>query len=181
MHRSLVLACSLWSLALLAAPSAAAPEPPAPVAPVPAIEVTATRVEVEHSPAISTDLLFETGDTAIRPAARPVLDAIAKALGKDPTTTIAISCHTDDTAPDNDRSGAYNQKLSRERAEAVLAYLAKRGVAAKRMVARGLGRDKPVADNASDDGKRMNRRIELAIVAEVRPPDAADLAIYTRS
>src|SRR5262245_26145440 len=124
MSRSLVLACSLWSLSAAAAPDPPPPAPPAPpAAPVPAIEVTATRVEIEHSPSISTDLLFETGDAAIKPAARPLLDAIARALGKDPATTIAVSCHTDDTAPDNDRSGAYNQKLSRERADAVVAYL----------------------------------------------------------
>ena len=176
MHRSLVIACTLGSFAQLAA--ADPPEtPPAP----PAIEVTARGVEVEHSPAISTDLLFETGEATVKASARPLLDAIAKALGKDAATTIAIRCFTDDTAPDNDRTGAYNQKLSQQRAEAVLAYLARRGVAARRMVAKGVGRDKPIADNATDDGKRMNRRIELAIVAEVRPPEAADLAIYTRA
>jgi peptidyl-prolyl cis-trans isomerase A (cyclophilin A) len=180
MHRSLVLACPLWSLAALAAYRVAAAPEPSPATP-PVVEVTASRVEVDHAPVISTDLLFEVGDTAIKPAARPLLDAIAKALGKDPTTTIAISCHTDDTAPDNDRTGAYNQKLSRERAEAVVAYLAKHGVAARRMIARGLGRDKPVSDHAGDDGRRANRRLEMMIVAEVRPPDASDLATYTRS
>jgi peptidyl-prolyl cis-trans isomerase A (cyclophilin A) len=203
MRRSSVLACSLWSLALLApvtavraqpaptgqtpqipAPSQYTPPQPAPVPgqpPVPAIDVTANRVEIDHAPSISTDILFETGDTALKASARPLLDAIAKALAKDQTTTIAISCHTDDTAPDNDRSGAYNTKLSQQRAEAVAAYLGKHGIAAKRMVAKGLGRNKPLADNAGDDARRMNRRLELAIVPEVRAPEAADLAVYTRS
>jgi len=182
MHRSLVVACVLWSLAPRASAQPAPAPVPAPAAPeVPAVEVTATRVEVEHAPSISTDLLFEVGDTAIKPTARPLLDAIAKALAKDPTTTIKINCHTDDTAPDNDRSGGYNTKLSQGRADAVLAYLGKHGVAAKRMIAKGYGREKPVVDNGGDDARRSNRRLELAIAGEVRPPDAADLAIYTRN
>jgi peptidyl-prolyl cis-trans isomerase A (cyclophilin A) len=176
MHRSLLVACTLWSLA-----SRASAEPPAPPPPVPAVEIVGSRVEIEHSPSISTDILFETGDTAIKASARPLLDAIAKALAKNPSATISIGCHTDDTAPDNDRTGAYNQKLSRERADAVAAYLVKRGIAARRMIAKGYGRDKPVGDNANDDGKRMNRRLEIMLVSEVRPPDAADLAVYTRS
>jgi cyclophilin family peptidyl-prolyl cis-trans isomerase/outer membrane protein OmpA-like peptidoglycan-associated protein len=185
MHRSPVIAWTLGSfaqLALLASfPSAAGAQPAAPPTAGPAVEVTATGVEVDRASAISTDLLFEVGDTAIKASARPLLDAIARALGKDATTLIAIRCHTDDTAPDNDRTGGYNQKLSQQRADAVMAYLARRGVAARRMVAKGLGRDKPVADNASDDSRRTNRRIEIAIVSEVRAPEAADLAIYTRA
>jgi cyclophilin family peptidyl-prolyl cis-trans isomerase/outer membrane protein OmpA-like peptidoglycan-associated protein len=176
MYRTLVIACALGSIA----PGVSA-APPLPPLPLPMIEVTASRVEVEHAPSIPTDLLFEVGGTAIKATARPLLDAIGKALAKDPSTTISIGCHTDDTAPDNDRSGAYNQKLSRARAEALLAYLAKHGVAARRMIARGYGRDKPVSDNASDDGKRLNRRVELVLTGEIRPPDAADLAAYTRS
>jgi peptidyl-prolyl cis-trans isomerase A (cyclophilin A) len=180
MHRSLLVACALGALTSRAS---AEPPPPSPVSPpaLPAIEVTANRVEVERSPSISTDILFEPGDTAIKAVARPLLDAIAKVLAKDPSTMISISCHTDDTAPDNDRTGAYNQKLSRERADAIAAYLAKHGIAARRMIARGFGRDKPVGDNASDDGKRANRRIELGLTGEVRPPDAADLATYTKA
>src|SRR4051812_38414596 len=179
MHRSLLVACALWSLTLWGQRASAEPPPPPPAAPT--IEIVANRVEVDHSPSISTDILFEVGDTAIKPTARPLLDALGKALAKDPSTLIAIGCHTDDTAPDNDHTGAYNQKLSQLRADAVAAYLAKHGVAAKRMTAKGYGRDKPVSDNASDDGKRTNRRIELALVNEVRPPEAADLAIYTKS
>ncbi len=172
MHRSLLVACALGTLA-----SRAAAEPP----PVPAIEVTATRVEVDHAGAIPTDLLFDPGDAQIKPAARPLLDAIARALAKDPTTTVRIACYTDDTAPDNDRTGAYNLRLSQQRADAVLAYLVKHGLAARRLTARGLGRDQPVGDNAPDEGKRANRRIELLVAGEVRPPDSSDLATYTRA
>jgi peptidyl-prolyl cis-trans isomerase A (cyclophilin A) len=186
MHRSLVVglvagplvgllvACALGMLA-----REAAADPP----PVPAVEVTQTRVEVDHAAAISTDLLFEPGDAQIKPAARPVLDAIARALAKDPTTMVRIACHTDDTAPDNDRTGAYDLRLSQQRAEAVLAYLVKHGLAARRLTAKGFGRDQPApgGDNATDDGKRANRRLELLLAGEVRPPDSADLATYSRA
>ena len=178
MHRSLVVACLLGSSAALGQPAPA----PVPAAPdLPAIEVTASRVEIDHAPAISTDVLFEPGDVALKPSAHPLLDAIARALAKDPTTTVKIGCYTDDTAPDNDRTGAANTRLSQARADAVLGYLAKHNVAARRLIAKGYGRDKPIGDNARDDGKRANRRLELAIVGEVRPPDSADLAGYTRN
>jgi peptidyl-prolyl cis-trans isomerase A (cyclophilin A) len=173
MHRSLLIVCVLAALV----PQAAAEPPP----PLPSIEVTANRVEVEHAPSISTDVLFETGDAQLKASARPLLDAIARALGKDAAAAVRVACHTDDTAPDNDRTGEYNQRLSQQRADAVLAYLAKHGVAARRLTARGFGRDKPVADNNSDDGKRANRRLEILVVGEVRPPDASDLATYTRA
>jgi peptidyl-prolyl cis-trans isomerase A (cyclophilin A) len=172
MHRRLLVACALGTLA----PRAAADPPP-----VPTVEVTANRVEVDHAGSIPTDLLFDPGDAQIKPAARPLLDAIARALAKDPTTAVRIACHTDDTAPDNDRSGEYNLRLSQQRADAVLAYLVKHGVAARRATAKGFGRDRPVGDNATDEGKRANRRLELVVAGEVRPPDSADLATYTRA
>jgi len=174
MHRSLVVVCLVGSVL----PRVAAAEPPPPL---PAIEVAAGRVEVDHAPSIATDLLFDPGDAQIKASARPLLDAIARSLGKDPSTSVRILCHTDDTAPDNDRSGEYNVRISQQRADAVQAYLAKHGVAAKRLTARGVGRDKPIGDNATDDGKRANRRLELLVAGEIRPPDASDLATYTRA
>jgi peptidyl-prolyl cis-trans isomerase A (cyclophilin A) len=175
MHRSLLVglpvACALGMLS-----SRAAAEPP----PAPAIEVTANRVEVDHAGSIPTDLLFDPGDAQIKPAARPLLDAIARALARTPVL-VRVECHTDDTAPDNDRTGEYNRRISQQRADAVLVYLVKHGVAARQVTAKGFGRDHPVLDNDSDEGKRANRRLELAIIADVRPPDSSDLATYTRA
>ena len=175
MHRSLLVglpvACALGMFA-----SRAAAEPP----PGPAIEVTANRVEVDHAGSIPTDLLFDPGDTQLKATARPLLDAVARALARNPAQ-VRIECHTDDTAPDNDRTGEYNRRLSQQRADAVLAYLARHGVAARQLTAKGFGRDQPAQDNSTDEGKRANRRLELVIVAEVRPPDSSDLATYTRA
>jgi cyclophilin family peptidyl-prolyl cis-trans isomerase/outer membrane protein OmpA-like peptidoglycan-associated protein len=176
MHRSLLVSLPVaCALAMLA--SRAAADPPA----APDVEVTANHVEVDHAGSIPTDLLFDPGEAQIKAAARPLLDAIARALAKASPALVRIECHTDDTAPDNDRSGEYNRRISRLRADAVLAYLSKHGIAARQLAAKGFGRDQPAMDNATDEGKRANRRLELVIAAEVRPPDTADLATYTRA
>jgi peptidyl-prolyl cis-trans isomerase A (cyclophilin A) len=186
MHRRLLVACVLASAPALAQPLPPEGKPEAKpdaeaTRPPPSVEIASGRVEVDHAPAVPTDLLFDAGDAVLKPAARPVLDAIAKALQKDPTSTIKLGVHTDDTAPDSDHTGAYNTRLSQARADAVAAYLTKRGVAARRLVVRGYGSASPVARNASDELRRANRRLELAIVGEVRPPEAGDLAGYVKN
>ena len=59
-----------------------------------------------------------------------------------------------------------NRKLSQQRAEAVMTYLTGKGVAAGRMKAKGFGPDKPIADNATDEGKEKNRRVEFNILKQ---------------
>lgn len=147
----------------------------------PVVEVTSSRVEVDKAPAIPVDAMFEIGEAALKKDAAPLLDALAKALAKDPKSSVVIDVHTDDTAPDGDRTGAFLAKLSQARADAIKAQLVRRGVAARRLTARGRGPDAPVAPNTSDDGRRANRRIELTIEQEIRPPVAADLATYLKA
>jgi len=146
-----------------------------------AVEIANGRVTVDQAATVSTDTLFEPGDTAIKASARPLLDAIGKALARDQTTTVVINVYTDDTAPDNDRTGGYNLKLSQARAEAIAAYLGKKGVNTKRFAPKGLGKDKPIAENANDDSRAKNRRFEIKVAGEVRPPEAADLAVYAKA
>jgi len=146
----------------------------------PAVDVTASRVEVDQQPSIAVDALFEVGETTFKKDATAVLDEIAKALVKEAKSDVVIDVHSDDTAPDGDRTGAYLRKLTQARAEAIKAYFAKKGVAARRLTARGRGPDAPVNSNANDEGRRSNRRIEMAIEQEIRPPVAADLAMYLK-
>jgi cyclophilin family peptidyl-prolyl cis-trans isomerase/outer membrane protein OmpA-like peptidoglycan-associated protein len=164
-----------FGLALtFAAPASAAPEPN--------VEVTATRVEIDQSPIVSTDYVFEVGGPVIKKEAQALLDAIAKALLKgDQNTKLSIDVYSDESAPDGDRSGAWLKKLTEQRAEAIKAYLGKKGVAARRLTTRGRGNESPIRDNATDEGRRANRRFELSIEIEVRPPVAADLATYLKS
>jgi outer membrane protein OmpA-like peptidoglycan-associated protein len=78
---------------------------------------------------------------------------------------VEISGHTDSRGSDD-----YNMKLSRDRAKSVVAWLKKRKVASKRMVAKGYGETQHIAPNENPDGsdnpegRQMNRRIELTII-----------------
>jgi outer membrane protein OmpA-like peptidoglycan-associated protein len=69
---------------------------------------------------------------------------------------IEVAGHTDSMGSD-----AYNMKLSQQRAEAVRNFLISRGVAADRLTAKGYGESQPVADNATEEGRFKNRRVEL--------------------
>ena len=81
---------------------------------------------------------------------------------------MSISGHTDSSG-----DAASNQSLSQARADSVRSYLISKGIAAARMTAAGFGQTKPIADNATPDGRRRNRRIEFAVTgggqAEVAP------------
>ena len=74
---------------------------------------------------------------------------------------IEISGHTDDVGKEE-----YNRGLSQARAESVRDYLLGRGIAPDRVVARGYGESRPVADNATEEGRRINRRTEVKILRE---------------
>jgi len=78
-------------------------------------------------------------------------------LKKDRSLQVEVQGHTDDVGTD-----AYNQTLSGSQAAAVVAWLTQHGIAAKRLTSKGYGKAKPVADNASDQGRAMNHRIEIA-------------------
>jgi outer membrane protein OmpA-like peptidoglycan-associated protein len=62
---------------------------------------------------------------------------------------------------DNQGNGAANQTLSERRAQAVVSWLSAHGAESSRLNAKGLGQTKPIADNAAEDGRAKNRRVEL--------------------
>ncbi len=102
-------------------------------------------------------ITFDTDKAEIRPESEPVLAEMARLLTANPTLSVFIVGHTDNT-------GAYehNLTLSQQRAAAVVAALTgKYGVAAARMAAVGVGPVAPVATNDSEDGRAKNRRVEL--------------------
>ena len=171
MSRAWVLALLLTSTSALAAPGD----------PLPTIEIASGRVEFEKSPSLSTDVLFDVGETTIKATANPLLDAIAKVVAKEATSFISIEVHSDDTAPDGDTTGAYLARLTQRRADAVKTYLTRRGIPARRITAKGAGNKQPLTENGSAAGRRTNRRVEFLIVAEVRPPAASDLDGYLKA
>ena len=99
---------------------------------------------------------FETGRSALTPESYAVLDQVAGSLVANPEIQIEVAGYTDNTG-----SALVNTRLSRARAIAVRAYLARKGVAPARMAARGYGPASPVATNATSAGRAQNRRVEL--------------------
>ncbi len=99
---------------------------------------------------------FKTGTAKLDMHSRSILDKVAAVLKQNPHLSFEVAGHTDNT-------GNYkaNVKLSQQRAEAVRLYLIDQGVAANRLTARGYGPDKPIASNATRQGRSMNRRVEL--------------------
>ena len=103
-------------------------------------------------------LRFASGSAALPAGELPDLDRTAKLLSDYPELAARIEGHTDSVG-----SAALNQRLSQQRAEAVMAALVDRGVAASRLNAEGLGPDRPIASNATPDGRSRNRRVEIYI------------------
>jgi outer membrane protein OmpA-like peptidoglycan-associated protein len=64
---------------------------------------------------------------------------------------------------DSQGAAEYNQELSQRRAEAVRTYLVSRGISAERVSAQGFGLTRPIADNASAEGRANNRRVEIVV------------------
>lgn len=101
---------------------------------------------------------FAVGSARLNDASRAHIAAIARVLGDYDASVVTVYGHTDDSG-----SPAGNQGLSEQRALAVLQALVADGVAARRVVAVGLGDRQPIASNATPDGRDANRRIELRI------------------
>lgn len=104
------------------------------------------------------DVLFSVGKSDLKPGAARTLDKLIGAMKRDRQTRVTIEGHTDSTG-----GRAFNIDLSKRRAAAVRSYLTRNGVAAGRIVARGLGPDFPVATNASEAGRQQNRRVEVLV------------------
>lgn len=102
---------------------------------------------------------FDTNSTVLKPSYTPTLDKIATVLNQYGKTTVTVIGHTDSVGTD-----AYNQTLSERRAQAVLDYFASRNVNPIRLEAYGRGESEPRADNATEAGRALNRRVELWIL-----------------
>jgi outer membrane protein OmpA-like peptidoglycan-associated protein len=106
-------------------------------------------------------VLFGFDSHALRSDVHATLRRIATTLARHPDKEILVIGHTDATGPEQ-----YNKKLSLKRAHAVAAFLLQEGVNRERITEVGRGEDKPVAGNDTREGRRANRRVEIAIYAD---------------
>lgn len=105
-------------------------------------------------------ILFATNSSTLSDASRDALANFGTTLKNNPDTYIRIIGHTDNTG-----NVDYNQTLSEKRAKSVDDYLKLQGVAPSRMTYEGKGIHEPVASNATAEGRSLNRRVEILIVA----------------
>ncbi len=102
------------------------------------------------------NIFFDFSKFELKPESYPELNRLVKLLRDEKNLKIRIEGHTDIVGSDS-----YNLELSRKRANAVKTYLVRKGISRKRLIAKGYGSRKPVADNDTEEGKAKNRRVEI--------------------
>jgi outer membrane protein OmpA-like peptidoglycan-associated protein len=106
---------------------------------------------------LSGSVLFASGQSDLLPSARNRLSEVADAL-KQADNRLTIEGHTDSQG-----SEPYNEELSLRRAEQVKDFLVSQGISSDRIIVRGLGEFRPVASNATAEGRANNRRVEIVL------------------
>lgn len=105
------------------------------------------------------NFIFKEGDATFLPESAKQIDALLKMLKDDPKIKIRLEGHTD-----NIGDPIINKRLSLERAFNVREYLISKGIAGDRIQFKGYGDTKPIADNNTEEGRKMNRRVEFVIL-----------------
>nr|P37726.1 RecName: Full=Outer membrane porin F; AltName: Full=Root adhesin; Flags: Precursor [Pseudomonas fluorescens]AAD45981.1 OprF [Pseudomonas fluorescens] len=139
---------------------AAAPAPTPAPAPEPTPEPEAPVAQVVR---VELDVKFDFDKSVVKPNSYGDVKNLADFMAQYPATNVEVAGHTDSIGPD-----AYNQKLSQRRADRVKQVLVKDGVAPSRITAVGYGESRPVADNATEAGRAVNRRVEASVEAQAQ-------------
>lgn len=166
--RAIILKSSAWALVALLAACQSPPLPPPVSAPV----ATAPIYSGPVLPLAQSDrgvqiflpstVLFAVGEASFNEAdAAPYLDRVAQLLTTKTNKTIVIEGNTDSTGSANG-----NQKLSLARAKAVEQALVARNVPTSRLSSVGYSSLRPIASNATEEGRKLNRRVEVLILDE---------------
>lgn len=148
-------------------------EPPPPVEEAPLEQVPAAEPAPGHFKyCVTLHTEFDIDRDLIRPEYKDEVAKVGDFMRKYPTTTAVIEGHTDNVG-----DAQHNMDLSQRRAQAVVDFLVQNyGIDRSRLSAKGYGLTRPIADNATDEGKQKNRRIEAIIdctfeMKEVTPPE----------
>ncbi|MBC2693046.1 MULTISPECIES: OmpA family protein [Pseudomonas] len=129
--------------------------------PIPQYPATVKPVEPQSEVITLSDqgeVLFAFDSAQLTPAAQEQLVGLMDKLKNADVLSIKVVGHTDSQGTD-----AYNQALSERRASSVAAFLLEQGLAPDKLTSQGMGESQPVADNASEEGRAKNRRVELVI------------------
>ncbi|HEX5760688.1 MAG TPA: OmpA family protein [Thermoanaerobaculia bacterium] len=108
-----------------------------------------------------SDVLFDVDSATIDSSGRDALEQVAEVLSEYRKTAVVVQGHTDSTG-----SEEHNERLSERRATSVERYLEQRGVDGGRIIAEGYGEGYPVASNASESGRQLNRRVDILLKAK---------------
>ncbi len=109
--------------------------------------------------AMPGNVTFDVNRANIRPQFNRILNRLSEILNERDQTLIEVAGHTDSTGSD-----ATNLPLSRDRARSVANYLIDQGVNYNRVAEHGLGSSHPIASNATEEGRQINRRVEITLV-----------------
>jgi outer membrane protein OmpA-like peptidoglycan-associated protein len=109
-----------------------------------------------------SDVLFDTGQSALKPGAREKLARISAIVEQHRGLKIQVEGHTDSTGSDE-----FNYLLSERRAEAVREFLVQQGVDHSVITAVGMGKSDPVASNDNAVGRQLNRRVEMIVSGDI--------------
>ncbi len=107
------------------------------------------------------NIYFETGKAILRPESHNALDQVFRFLENNPAMKLEISGHTDNTG-----SLRINQRLSRDRAKAVVDYLVNLGISQEMLISQGYADTQPVAPNNTVEGREKNRRVEFKVLSK---------------
>ncbi len=129
-----------------------------------ATEIAQVREEQRGLIISLSDILFDSGKATILPGMQHKLTKLAKILSTYPDRRIVVEGHTDNTGGND-----FNLQLSEARAESVRNMLITEQINPEMITAAGFGKSKPVASNATPEGRQQNRRVEIVVL---NPPDA---------
>ena len=114
------------------------------------------REELNKTGFVALYINFETGKADIKPESQKIVDQVAEMLKSDDSLNVSIEGHTDNVG-----TAAFNKTLSANRAKSVMNAIVARGIEKSRLSAKGWGQEKPVGDNKTEEGRAMNRRVEI--------------------
>ncbi|MBS1530370.1 MAG: OmpA family protein [Bacteroidetes bacterium] len=130
-----------------------APPPPPPPAPTPAPAPAPAPAPPNYN---FSNIQFEFDSSILRTDAYPILDKAAAEMKKDPSATFVMKGYAS-----SEGTPEHNMTLSQDRANSVKAYLVNSGIPAANITAKGYGTANPVADNSTEAGRVLNRRVEM--------------------